>query len=61
MFHIGKTDDTRTIFGRATRHKNFVSMPNWSNCFLSCPAFSHYKEFENQNPDFFLTNENTKL
>ena len=54
----GKTNDTRTIFGRATRHKNVSLCPIGALAFYLALRFHITKEFENENPDFFLTNEN---
>jgi hypothetical protein len=54
----GKTNDTRTIFGRATRHKDVRLCPIGALAFYLALRFDITKEFSNKLPDFFLRNEN---
>ena len=54
----GKTNDTRTIFGRATRHKDVCLCPIGALAFYLAVRFYITKEFSNVYPDFFLNNEN---
>ena len=58
LYTTGKTNDTRTIFGRATRHKDVTLCPIGALSFYLALRFFLTKEFLDIDSDFFLKNEN---